>query len=117
MPNDIEIACDFQRFCCCLTRRLYKKNLHFIEMPGGVSTILTGLFAHWDFLLRRVHRPVSMSYLRLQPNIATFKVLAISHAKTSVFFPYHIDSQVPENGKFKIRFRAQGFFTISIIFQ
>ena len=27
MPNDIEIACDFQRFCCCLTRRLYKKNL------------------------------------------------------------------------------------------
>ena len=116
MPNDIEIACDFQRFCCCLTRRLYKKNLHFIEMPGGVSTILTGLFAHWDFLMRRVHRRVSMSYLRLQPNIATLKVSGHFPCQNVCFFPYHIDSQVPENGKFKIRFRAQGFFTISIIF-
>ena len=38
------------------------KNLHFIETPGGVSTILIGLFAPWDFLMRRVHRPVSTSY-------------------------------------------------------
>ena len=37
--------------------------------------------------------------------------------KRLFFFPYYIDSQVLENGKFKIRFRAQGFFTISISFQ
>lgn len=84
-------------------------------MPGGVSTILTGLFAHWDFLMRRVHRRVSMSYLRLQPNIATFKVLAISHAKTSVFFPIISTVKCRKMGNLKSAFVLR-VFSPSVLF-
>lgn len=76
-------------------------------MPGGVSTILTGLFAHWDFLMRQVHRPVS--------NIATFKVLAISHAKTSVFFPIISTVKCRKMGNLKSAFVLR-VFSPSVLF-